>query len=98
MVNDGSEYADGHTLSPVTWHNNIVIIGKGASDFRSALGSLQPKIDTIVRCVLNACVIRPADADDTKQDATAAELCLASMETEELAVLGIDARTWGFLV
>ena len=60
-----------------------------ASDFRSTVGGLQPQIDAIVRRVLDGRIIRPADAHNTEQDATTAELALVSMESEELAVLGL---------
>jgi vesicle-fusing ATPase len=60
------------------------------SDFRSAVGGLQPQIDAIVRRVLDGRVIRPADADEKEQDGTTAELALATMEAEELAILGIS--------
>jgi vesicle-fusing ATPase len=60
------------------------------SDFRSAVGGLQPQIDAIVRRVLDGRVIRPADADEKEQDGTTAELALATMEAEELAILGLS--------
>lgn len=60
-----------------------------ASDFQSTVGGLQPQIDAIVRRVLDGRVIRPADADEKEQDGTTAELALASMESEELAILGL---------
>jgi len=60
-----------------------------ASDFQSCVGGLQPQIDAIVRRVLDGRVIRPADADEKEQDGTTAELALASMESEELAILGL---------
>jgi vesicle-fusing ATPase len=59
------------------------------SDFQSTVGGLQPQIDAIVRRVLDGRVIRPADADDRTKDGTAAELALAAMESEELALLGL---------
>jgi vesicle-fusing ATPase len=60
-----------------------------ASDFQSSVGGLQSQIDAIVRRVLDGRVIRPADSDEKEQDGTTAELALASMESEELAILGL---------
>lgn len=60
-----------------------------SSDFRSSVGGLQPQIDAIVRRVLDGRVIRPADADEKVQDGTTAELALAAMESQELALLGL---------
>jgi ATPase family associated with various cellular activities (AAA) len=60
-----------------------------SSDFQSTVGGLQPQIDAIVRRVLDGRVIRPADADEKIPDGTTAELALAAMESEELALLGL---------
>jgi vesicle-fusing ATPase len=60
-----------------------------SSDFQSTVGGLQPQIDAIVRRVLDGRVIRPADADEKTPDGTTAELALAAMESEELALLGL---------
>jgi vesicle-fusing ATPase len=60
-----------------------------SSDFQSSVGGLQPQINAIVRRVLDGRVIRPADADEKAQDGTTAELALAAMESEELALLGL---------
>jgi hypothetical protein len=70
--------------------------GKGrneafASDFRMSVGGLNQQIEAIVRRVLDGRVIRPADADieESVQDETSAELAIASMEAEELSLLGL---------
>jgi len=62
-----------------------------ATDFQSSVGGLGPQIDSIVRRVLDGRVIRPADDDDddVPQDETTAELSIAAMEAEELALLGL---------
>lgn len=66
------------------------------SDFRSTVGGLETQIKAIVRRVLDGRIIRPADEEDDfdqKQgfgDTTTAELSLAAMEAEELALLGLS--------
>ena len=63
-----------------------------ASDFRYSVGGLSSQIDAIVRRVLDGRVLRPADEDDSVEDegdSTNAQLSLASMEAEELALLGL---------
>lgn len=60
------------------------------SDFRSAVGGLQPQIDAIVRRVLDGRVIRPAQEDaNAVKDETTTALSIAAMEAEELAILGL---------
>jgi hypothetical protein len=61
------------------------------SDFREAVGGLQPQIDAIVRRVLDGRVLRPAQEDDgvAEADQLTSSLKAAAMEAEELAVLGL---------
>jgi vesicle-fusing ATPase len=65
------------------------------SDFESAVGGLQPQIDSIVRRVLDGRVIRPAEVVDSAaaanegEDETTIELAMASADAEELALLGL---------
>jgi hypothetical protein len=61
------------------------------SDFREAVGGLQPQIDAVVRRVLDGRVLRPAQEDHgaTDEDQTISALKMAAMEAEELAVLGL---------
>jgi len=63
-----------------------------ASDFTLTVGGLSSQIDAIVRRVLDGRVLRPADEDDNvgdEGDSTSAQLSLASIEAEELALLGL---------
>jgi vesicle-fusing ATPase len=62
------------------------------SDFRSAVGGLQPQIEAIVRRVLDGRVIRPAEVVDLEMtsDETTRALALAAMEAEELSLLGLS--------
>jgi vesicle-fusing ATPase len=63
------------------------------SDFRSAVGGLQPQIEAIVRRVLDGRVIRPAEVVDqeiTNDDETTRALAVAAMEAEELSLLGLS--------
>lgn len=60
------------------------------SEFRSKLGGLQPQIDAIVRRVLDGRVIRPAEQVDAQaSDETTRQLSTATLEAEELALLGL---------
>ncbi|CAB9512140.1 AAA ATPase forming ring-shaped complexes [Seminavis robusta] len=65
------------------------------NDFQSSVGGLQPQIDAIVRRVLDGRIIRPAEDVSTapgsveEGDFTTQQLALASMEAEELALLGL---------
>jgi len=73
------------------------------SDFQSSVGGLAPQIESIVRRVLDGRVIRPADdkningstnsslSNDSsiEQDKISADLSVAAMEAEELALLGL---------
>lgn len=61
------------------------------SDFKNAVGGLQPQIDAIVRRVLDGRVLRPAQEDDgvADEDDLTTSLKKAAMEAEELAVLGL---------
>lgn len=64
------------------------------SDFQSSVGGLQDQINAIVRRVLDGRVIRPADVDNEKTqtiagDDTNQQLSVASLEAEELALLGL---------
>jgi hypothetical protein len=63
-----------------------------ASDFTLTVGGLSSQINAIVRRVLDGRVLRPADEDDNvgdQGDSTSAQLSLASIEAEELALLGL---------
>ena len=55
------------------------------SDFRSAVGGLQPQIDTIIRRVLDGRVLRPVDDDD--QDSM---MSTTVAEAKELQLLGLS--------
>lgn len=55
------------------------------SDFRSAVGGLQPQIDTIIRRVLDGRVLRPVDDDD--QDSM---MSATVAEAKELQLLGLS--------
>ena len=62
------------------------------SDFQSTVGGLQTQIDAIVRRVLDGRVIRPAQDDNEEregQDEVSQQLSTASLEAEELKVLGL---------
>jgi vesicle-fusing ATPase len=62
-------------------------------DFKSSVGGLQTQIDAIVRRVLDGRVIRPADDLPTHDDgdSSSQQLSTASLEAEELAMLGLSA-------
>lgn len=62
------------------------------SDFKEAVGGLQPQIDAIVRRVLDGRVLRPAQEDantNGSADETTTALTVAAMEAKELAILGL---------
>jgi hypothetical protein len=63
------------------------------SDFKEAVGGLQPQIDAIVRRVLDGRVLRPAQEENGHGnglvDATSTALSVAAMEAKELAILGL---------
>jgi vesicle-fusing ATPase len=61
------------------------------SDFKEAVGGLQPQIDAIVRRVLDGRVLRPAQEDGkiVERDEMTTALSTAAMEAQELAVLGL---------
>jgi vesicle-fusing ATPase len=61
------------------------------SDFKGAVGGLQFQIDAIVRRVLDGRVIRPAQEDDgsIEKDEMTTALTTATLEAQELAVLGL---------
>jgi hypothetical protein len=63
-------------------------------DFRSAVGGLSSQIEAIVRRVLDGRVLRPADADEGSENGSSTgmmenSLSAASLEAEELALLGL---------
>ena len=59
------------------------------SELQSTVGGLQPQIDAIVRRVLDGRIIQPVQDAVTSGDTTARELQVASLEAEELALLGL---------
>jgi len=60
------------------------------TDFRSQVGGLQTQIDAIVRRVLDGRIMRPAEDDERmEKDAISQQLSMASMEAQELALLGL---------
>ena len=67
-----------------------------ANDFKSAVGGLNHQIEVIVRRVLDGRVIRPVEEDSgsfaeegSLEDMTEGELSQASLEADELAILGL---------
>jgi len=67
-----------------------------ANDFKSAVGGLSREIEIIVRRVLDGRVIRPVEEDSgsfseegSLEDMTEGELSQASLEADELAILGL---------
>ena len=94
FATNSDSISDANDDELLTGNTPMSLSGKGrndafTSDFQSAVGGLQPQIDAIVRRVLDGRVIRPADVDEKEEDGTTAELALASMESEELAILGL---------
>jgi len=112
---DGASTSDTATMKEATTSSTpSTLSGKErneafASDFKCAVGGLQPQINAIVRRVLDGRIIRPAEEVDAARerarrkqeeegggednyggDSTARELSLASMEAEELALLGLS--------
>eukprot|EP00957_Ditylum_brightwellii_P166703 12690296-Ditylum_brightwellii.AAC.1 len=70
------------------------------------VGGLQPQINAIIHCVFDGHIIRPEEEVEEEEgggednyggDVTARELSLASMEAEELALLGLSP-VWGLLM
>ena len=61
------------------------------ADFKEDVGGLQPQIDAIVRRVLDGRVIRPVSEDDglIEKDETTTALKVATLEAQELAILGL---------
>mmetsp|Transcript_11390 Transcript_11390/g.25788 ORF Transcript_11390/g.25788 Transcript_11390/m.25788 type:complete len:515 (+) Transcript_11390:2-1546(+) len=61
------------------------------ADFKEDVGGLQPQIDAIVRRVLDGRVIRPVGEDDglIGKDETTTALKTATLEAQELAILGL---------
>ena len=61
------------------------------ADFKEDVGGLQPQINAIVRRVLDGRVIRPAGEDDglIEKDETTTALKTATLEAQELAILGL---------
>jgi hypothetical protein len=61
------------------------------ADFKKDVGGLQPQIDAIVRRVLDGRVIRPVTEDDglIEKDETTTALKVATLEAQELAILGL---------
>mmetsp|Transcript_9401 Transcript_9401/g.18310 ORF Transcript_9401/g.18310 Transcript_9401/m.18310 type:complete len:730 (+) Transcript_9401:149-2338(+) len=61
------------------------------ADFKEDVGGLKPQIDAIVRRVLDGRVIRPAGEDDglIEKDESTTALQTASLEAQELAILGL---------
>jgi hypothetical protein len=96
LYKDGTKMADTR-LDLVSVYTPISQVGKDRndafqSDFRKAVGGLQPQIDAIVRRVLDGRVLRPAQEGfgvANVVDETATALKMAAMEAEELAVLGL---------
>ena len=61
------------------------------ADFKEDVGGLQSQIDAIVRRVLDGRVIRPVSEDDgvLERDETTTALKTATLEAQELAILGL---------
>jgi len=87
---------DPDQIDVVSGHIPISQAGKNRNDafeadFKVAVGGLQPQIDAIVRRVLDGRVIRPAGEDDglIEQDEMTTALNTATLDAQELAILGL---------
>ena len=93
---NGTSNGDIDILDFVSGYTPISQAGKDRndafeSDFKEAVGGLQSQIDAIVRRVLDGRVIRPAQEDDgsIEKDEMTTALTTATLEAQELAVLGL---------
>lgn len=87
---------DGDAMDLVSGYTPISQAGKDRNDafqadFKTDVGGLEPQIDAIVRRVLDGRVIRPVGEDGglIEKDETTTALKVATLEAQELAILGL---------